>query len=87
MDKEKENLVAIYMTEDSVESAMIESALKDAEIEYVMHNHEVMDYLQTMELNSKSQILVLDEDVERAQEIIAEVQKTAKSDGTEESGV
>lgn len=77
MDKERENLVPVYLSEDTVESVTIESALADAGIKYVAHDHEVMDYLQSTELNSGSQILVLEEDVERAREIIAEVKKAA----------
>lgn len=80
MDKEKESLVAVYTSNDPVEGAMIEAALTDAEIEFAVHDHEVMDYLQSTELDSRSQILVLEEDFERAREIVAEVRKTENTD-------
>ncbi len=73
MDKQNENLVVVYTSEDQVEQSMIEGALKDAGIDFAVHPHEVLDYLQSTELNSGSQILVLEEDVERASAIVSEI--------------
>ncbi|MGC9329445.1 MAG: DUF2007 domain-containing protein, partial [Candidatus Hinthialibacter sp.] len=79
MDKNEENLVVVYITQDQVEASLIQSALQDAGIECAIHNHELLDYLQSTELNSGSQIQVLEEDVDRAKTIIAEVLQTSPS--------
>jgi hypothetical protein len=85
MDKGKEDLIAVYTSYDPVERAMIEAALRDAEIEFAVHDHEVMDYLQSTELDGRSQILVLEEDMERAQEIVAEIRKNVDADIADEA--
>lgn len=84
MDKNEENLVVVYITQDQVEASLIQSALQDAGIECAIHNHELLDYLQSTELNSGSQIQVLEEDVDRAKTIIAEVLQTSPSRSNEE---
>ncbi|MBN2328872.1 MAG: DUF2007 domain-containing protein [Candidatus Omnitrophica bacterium] len=85
MDKNDENLVVVYITEDQVEESLIQSALQDAGIDCAIHNHEILDYLQSTELNSGSQIQVLEEDVDRAKTIIAEVLQSSQSNPIEDS--
>lgn len=74
IDKSDENLVSICTTEDEVHEALITAALNDSNIEHVVRGFrdEAFDGLFE-DRYGHSQILVLEDDVEKAKEAIKDI--------------
>jgi len=76
MDKTNENMVMIHKVPDEIQQDLIEEALVAEGIEFNTIEPEPLQWGQATELYHISEIWVLQDDAERAREIIEDILRT-----------
>jgi hypothetical protein len=79
IEKSDENLVPVCVTENEIHEGSITAALDDAKIEYVVRGFHDEAFDGLFESNfGHSQVLVLEEDVDKAKEILDEISSSSE---------
>lgn len=79
----KDNWVDLLVTYDSLEAEMIKDLLESGEIPVVIRSAKVSPYPVNVGKIGEVKVLVRDEDLEKAKELLKDIEKLEQEDGLE----
>jgi len=79
----KDNWVDLLVTYDSLEAEMIKDLLESGEIPVVIRSAKVSPYPVNIGKIGEVKVLVREEDIEKAKELLKDIEKLEQEDGLE----